>query len=638
MLECSLGLAASARLIDAFERPSGDAGEIERSWRQAIESLQPSEFRARARFAGAASRPALCRVFPERGPDGSIVGAVALMRFEDGGEARPAAQPGAGADLLAQALEASPAATAVLDDSGKTLWANDAFGFLFGLGRGEVAGRRAQTLIAASEGDAALSEHFARGSAFATERVGRHACGYEFRMRLEARPLPAVAGEGARFVAHFSNIDHLPRADLGLARNRPAPEPVSASRSATMPELRAALAALRREIEEIRRESASKTEFLANISHEIRTPMNAVVGFCDLLLASEMSDEQGEYVQAIYHSGQLLIQLIGQVLDYSKIASGHLELLQEHVDLHQVFLEVQSFMGTRARSKGLRFDVDFEGMEHGFVIGDATRIKQVVVNLLGNAYKFTRKGGISLSARSEPSVKDGQARIEVRVKDTGIGIDAKRIASLFSPFAQGDAHASREYGGSGLGLAISKQLCIAMAGDVWLERTSPEGSVFCFEMNLPIVQRKAVPDPAKDERAPLPASGPGASRHRVLVVDDNSNNLLITSKLSEHLGYEAIGVSNGAEALDALRARDFSIVLMDVRMAPINGMETTRRIREGEAGASNANVYIIALTAHALQGDRDRCLRGGMNDYLSKPLTLEMLSEALRRAEHSLTA
>lgn len=413
-------------------------------------------------------------------------------------------------------------------------------------------------------------------------------------------------------------------------------------------ELEEALQSARSEIEHGRSQSDAKTDFLANMSHEIRTPMNAVIGFCDLLSNTSLTKEQNEYVEAINHSGKLLVNLIGQVLDYSKIDSGHLQLECEELALHSIFVEVQAILSAKAKNKGIDLKIDTGHVCSEKLLGDSTRIKQILINLLSNAVKFTSEGRVSVSASTTTSEHGGHLCLRVCIEDTGMGIAPERIRSLFCPFAQANSRITSDYGGTGLGLAISKRLCEAMRGDVWIERTElNKGSVFTFELHLPRKDFGSVKlnEPAgtneRKEMIPFEETVVEKIRKetpiRLLVVDDNPNNLLITSKLSQHLGYNAEAVSNGVDALQKMRSGDFHIVLMDVRMAPINGMETTRMIREGEAGDESSSAYIIAVTAHALQGDRERCMQSGMNDYLSKPLTLERLEESLNRARSELS-
>ncbi|MBD5778752.1 response regulator [Pelagicoccus sp. NFK12] len=413
-------------------------------------------------------------------------------------------------------------------------------------------------------------------------------------------------------------------------------------------ELEKALERAREEVEYGKAESRAKSDFLANMSHEIRTPMNAVIGFCDLLSSTSLTKEQLEYVEAINHSGKLLIDLIGQVLDYSKIDSGHLHLDCQEIELGALFMEVQAILGAKARNKAIDFEVDLRRIGSEILLGDSTRVKQVLINLLSNAYKFTRRGRIALTASTAESEYDGHVCLRVRVEDTGIGIAPERIRSLFCPFAQAHTREENDYEGTGLGLAICKRLCEAMKGDVWIERTElDKGSVFALEIHLPRKEPDVRPLNARkvsEENRTMKTSEKSAAKERkrnaplrLLVVDDNPNNLLITSKLSQHLGYNAETVTNGVDALKKMKSGDFHIVLMDVRMAPINGMETTRMIREGEAGDRSSGAYIIAVTAHALQGDKERCIQSGMNDYLSKPLTLERLEESLNRARSELS-
>ncbi len=413
-------------------------------------------------------------------------------------------------------------------------------------------------------------------------------------------------------------------------------------------QLEVALRAAKAEIEIGKAESRAKSDFLANMSHEIRTPMNAVIGFCDLLSNTRLTREQSEYVDAVNHSGKLLIELIGQVLDYSKVDSGHLELACEEMDLAGVFVEVQAILGTKVRNEAIKFKIDSDRVSSETLLGDETRVKQILINLLSNAYKFTREGEISLTASTTSSEYPGHLCLRVRVEDTGIGIAPDRIRSLFCPFAQAHARGEDNYEGTGLGLAICKRLCEAMRGDIWIERTElDKGSVFALEIHLPCKSPRSKPSNAKVnvvEKETMKLSEKTATADskenapvRLLVVDDNPNNLLITSKLSQHLGYKAETVTNGVDALKKMKSGEFHIVLMDVRMAPINGMETTRMIREGEAGDQSSGAYIIAVTAHALQGDKERCIQSGMNDYLSKPLTLERLEESLNRARSELS-
>lgn len=637
------------RARDYFHLSAAESEGFYQAW---ISALKGSRREVELRLAGRDRKTNHCYFEPELAEGGAVKSILiglgsSLEVMEDLAEGD--------AEMLIEAMQLADVAMSVTDDRGKILWVNGAFR--------QMAGERGRDAVGASllsvfdagalESDRSrLEANFRKARYFIEEVPVSHALDCDHRVRLYASPMGRDDKGRGRFVVRCAmtvSLENNLRGAMSKIENARMHLKESVGLSSELDE---SFKALREEFELLRRESESKTEFLANISHEIRTPMNAVIGFCDLLLNTKLDEEQSECVEAIFHSGQLLIQLIGQVLDYSKIDSGHLDMVDEEIELEQVLLEAQAIMCTRARAKNLLFKSDLHGVTRERIVGDPTRIKQIVVNLLGNAFKFTRSGHIGLSARTFNSSKEGHICLRVRVEDSGIGIEPSRLSRLFDPFAQANSRISREFGGTGLGLAICKRLCRAMGGDIWVESTSSDGTVFCFEIQVPLASAREQTPPQRTEtnavRKVERSGGAGEqpkatvskrpdSPLRVLVVDDNPNNLLITSKLSEHLGYRAQTVRSGVEALEKLRESSYEIVLMDVRMAPINGMETTERIRRGEAGAKCSDVYIIALTAHALQGDRERCLASGMNDYLAKPLTLERLEETLAKARDSLS-
>ncbi len=398
-------------------------------------------------------------------------------------------------------------------------------------------------------------------------------------------------------------------------------------------QLEAELERMQLDSREAQASDQAKGLFLASMSHEIRTPMNAVIGFCDLLSSMRLDEEQRECVDAISSSGQLLIQLINQVLDYSKIEEGHLELRSEPFDIGTLLRECGTIMAGRARMKGLDFKIDCEALQDRRVMGDPIRLRQIFINLLSNATKFTHEGRVVARATSVSNANPDWASFRFEFEDDGIGINEDRLGLLFEPFRQ--VHESREYGGTGLGMAISKRLCEAMNGSIDVTSELGEGTIFTIELDLLL----AAPEFDFETSEP-PALAkllePVSERLKVLIVDDDPNNLLITTKLVEHLGYEARTVNNGIHAIEELRKDAYAIALMDVQMAPIDGIETARRIRAGDSGEDNRGIYIIALTARALEGDRQRSLAAGMDDYLAKPLSMEQLAERLDRAKRKL--
>jgi PAS domain S-box-containing protein len=368
----------------------------------------------------------------------------------------------------------------------------------------------------------------------------------------------------------------------------------------------------------------AKSAFLANMSHEIRTPMNGVIGMIQLLAGTPLSDEQREYAQAADESAKSLLAIIDDVLDLSKIEAGRVEIEAVDFDLHSVVEQTASTFGARAREKALEFACVVEPGTPRYVRGDPLRLRQVLGNLVSNAIKFTSRGTVVLSAR--PLARAG-GRVEVRfeVRDSGIGIAADKLAGLFTPFTQADVSTTRKFGGTGLGLSICKRLVELMGGTIGVESAEGKGSVFGFTLWFALAEVDGVAESASAVAAPAR----GGEALRVLVVEDAPINQVVAVELLARLGHTAEVADDGGQALDVLRKGGFDAVLMDCQMPGMDGYEATRRIRAGEAGDGNCAIPIIALTAHAMQGDRERCLQAGMNDYLAKPIVFEDLAAKL---------
>jgi signal transduction histidine kinase/CheY-like chemotaxis protein len=451
--------------------------------------------------------------------------------------------------------------------------------------------------------------------------------GRVFRIAVFA-PLGVLAiGLAARFATLHSAAPYLALAWLALVlwAIGVAADRASAGWAAAVAEKNLLIRRLEAARDQAERANRAKSTFLATMSHEIRTPMNGVLGMAQILKRSSLTADQEQQIDTLIHSGEFLLSILNDILDVSKIDAGRMEVAAAPADLRTLLTQLTHFWTPHAAGKGLSLTLTVAEATPRYVEMDALRVRQILFNLIGNALKFTEQGGVTIAVEAEPAPGD-RAVVHFAIIDTGVGIGADAIGGLFERFTQVDDSAQRRFGGTGLGLAISKQLTDLMGGRISVESAPGRGSSFHVALPLAIAgaPAEAAPAPPETETA---AEGMSLS---ILAVDDNPVNLNVLDHLLRAVGHQVTTVSGGAEALEALAARAFDLVLMDIQMPGMSGPQVVERLRQ--LAGPNLATPVIALTADALSGGRDRYLALGFCDYVTKPIEAAVLLAAIAGA------
>ncbi|MDX9944006.1 MAG: PAS domain S-box protein [Azonexus sp.] len=484
-------------------------------------------------------------------------------------------------------------------------WVNQGFTRLMGYTRDEIIGERTsrlRTQDADLTGFRKVLQQLATGAPGTWETEYQNKSGQRFPVEIHYAPVRNDKGEMTHIVGLMTDI----------ATRRAEEAALKAARDAAL------------------ETSRLKSEFLSTMSHEIRTPMNGVIGMTDLLLDTTLNNEQRELAKIIRDSGNALLTIINDILDFSKIEAGRIDIEKYGFPLAQVVEGACELLASQAKAKQLTMTTHVDPGLPELVIGDAVRLRQVLVNLVGNAIKFTPSGEINI--RVMP-LEEG--RIQFSVRDTGIGISPEAQKRLFSAFMQADSSTTRRFGGTGLGLAISRKLVELMGGEIALHSLPGEGSVFWFDLPLPEddhpagdkldAKKTAQTEVAKPPTTPAQEDGP-----LILLAEDNATNRLLAERLLTRHGYTVHSVHNGEEAVEASRTLPCAAILMDCLMPVMDGFEATAAIRRRDRN-TRKHIPIIAMTANAMEGDRERCLAAGMDDYLTKPINVARLTETLAR-------
>ena len=490
----------------------------------------------------------------------------------------------------------------ITDSEGHAEWINKAFSRLTGYDWEEIIGKKPGTVLQGKDTDKEtvkrIGQAVRQGKSFSEVILNYSKGGEPYWIKLDCDPIKNDDGELTGFIGIETDVTQNYENEQLLKEQK---------------ELATQLA------EDAYAASKSKSMFLANMSHEIRTPMNGVLGMCDLLLETPLNSEQKEYSEIIKSSADSLLTIINDILDFSKIEAGKMTLETINFDLRELLNSFVSIMKFAADAKDLEVKLEIGEDVGQYYRGDPVRLRQIMTNLVGNAIKFTEKGWVKVTCQTH------NENLQFNVEDTGIGISEEQQKTLFDQFTQADSSTTRKFGGTGLGLAISKTLIKMMGGDIEVESYSRKGTQFIFDIQL--TKSNKVTSEVKQS---ISSNCKFKDHNRVLLVEDNVVNQKIASKVLSKMGLEVDTAENGQDALEKISTGNYKLVLMDCQMPIMDGYEATKNIRNGHNGI-NKSIPIIAMTANAMVGDKETCIDAGMDDYITKPISKDLIFDCLSK-------
>lgn len=542
-------------------------------------------------------------------------------------------------EKLALVANGTDAGVLIADKDGRIIWVNAGYTGMTGFSPQDIENRTPQEILTDHAGAGAptiLAASVADGEARNVETIGLTRDGKQYWAAIEVRPIRDTDGAVRNFIVIENDITVTKDTEIALTRSRQELQDRVLDLQATYRQLERERANLARSTQELSsaKEAAenanrAKSAFLATMSHELRTPMNGVIGIADLLLSGEMPPAQRERVEMIRESGECLLTILNDILDLSKLEVGRMVLENEPAQPREIIETVVEVMRPNAEEKGLTLNVEISDNVPGGIIGDATRLRQILFNLIGNAIKFTPAGSVEVILDAKPDREADAMELLFTIRDTGIGIPDALLPQLFTRFQQADSSISRTYGGTGLGLAIARELVTLMNGTISVESQEGKGSTFRVRLPVQIAESAEAAAPQQPAETPAPPPEDDKRPLKVLLAEDQPVNQKLMMAVMERLGHDLTIAENGVEAIRRLREDSFDLILMDIQMPLMDGIQATKVIRSFDEPWHD--IPIVAVTAHAMDGHREAYMAAGMDGFVSKPFKIDVLVAEMER-------